>query len=123
MKVFVTGVSGQLGHDVVNNLVDRGHEAVGSGTSREYSGMTDGSAVCDATYVQLDITDKSAVEKVIADIKPDAIIHCAAWTAVDAAEDEDNREKVDAINHLGTQYIAEAAKTLNAKMMYISTGW
>lgn len=123
MKLFVTGICGQLGHDVVNNAVARGHECIGSDIQDAYSGVDDGTAVTEATYVQLDIKDKSAVEKVIIELHPDAIIHCAAWTAVDAAEDEENRAKVDAINHLGTQYIAEAAKAVNAKMMYISTDY
>ena len=123
MKVFVTGVGGQLGHDVVNNLTARGHEAVGSDIQATYTGIQDYSAVVSAPYVQLDITDREAVEKVIEELHPDAIIHCAAWTAVDAAEDEENREKVDRINHLGTQYIAEAAKAVDAKMLYLSTDY
>ena len=123
MKIFVTGVGGQLGHDVVNDAVSRGHECIGSDIAEKYSGVADGSAVTTAPYVQLDITDKEAVKKTITEIKPDAIIHCAAWTAVDAAEDEENRIKVDAINHLGTQYIADAAKAVNAKMLYLSTDY
>ena len=123
MKIFVTGVGGQLGHDVVNDAVSRGHECVGSDIEAEYSGIADGSAVVAAPYVQLDITDKEVVKKAITELKPDAIIHCAAWTAVDAAEDEENRVKVDAINHLGTQYIADAAKAVDAKMLYLSTDY
>lgn len=123
MKLFVTGVCGQLGHDVVNNLVSRGHEAIGSDITEKYSGIVDGTAVIEVPYVQLDITDRDAVQKVITELRPDAIIHCAAWTAVDAAEDEENKAKVDAINHLGTQYIAKATKAVNAKMMYISTDY
>ena len=123
MKVFVTGVGGQLGHDVVNELISRGHEAIGSDIAKEYAGVSDGSPVTTASYVQLDITDKNAVDKVITALHPDAIIHCAAWTAVDAAEDEENREKVDKINHLGTQYIAEAAKSVDGKMLYLSTDY
>lgn len=123
MKIFVTGVGGQLGHDVVNDAVSRGHECIGSDIAEQYSGVTDGSAVTTAPYVQLDITDKEAVIKAITEIKPDAIIHCAAWTAVDAAEDEENRMKVDAINHLGTQYIADAARAVNAKILYLSTDY
>ena len=123
MKVFVTGVAGQLGHDVVNNLIARGHEAVGSDIADAYSGIRDGSAVTAAPYVKLDITDGEAVGKVISEIKPDAIIHCAAWTAVDAAEDEENRDKVDKINRLGTLYIAQAAKAADAKMLYLSTDY
>ena len=123
MKVFVTGVGGQLGHDVVNELVGKGHEAVGSDIAEKYSGIEDGSAVTIAPYVQLDITDKAAVQKTVEELKPDAVIHCAAWTAVDAAEDEENRAKVDLINHLGTLNIAEAAKSVDAKMLYISTDY
>jgi dTDP-4-dehydrorhamnose reductase len=123
MKVFVSGVGGQLGHDVVNELCGRCYEAVGSDIAEKYSGVQDGSAVVNVPYVQLDITDREAVSKTIEDIHPDVIIHCAAWTAVDAAEDEENKKKVDRINHLGTQYIAEAAKSVGAKMVYISTDY
>ncbi len=123
MRLFVTGVCGQLGHDVVNNAISRGIEVIGSDIQPIYSGVADGSSVTEAPYVQLDITDKEAVLSTIEEIRPDAVIHCAAWTAVDAAEDEENKAKVDAINHLGTQYIAEAAKAVDAKMMYISTDY
>lgn len=123
MKIFVTGVGGQLGHDVVNDAVNRGHEAIGSDIAEKYSGVADGSSVTTVPYVQLDITDKEAVAATIAKFQPDAIVHCAAWTAVDAAEDEENRSKVDAINHLGTQYIADAAKAVDAKMLYLSTDY
>ncbi len=123
MKVFVTGVGGQLGHDVVNELVRRNNEGVGSDIQEKYSGVIDGSAVTRAPYVQLDITDQKAVAATIEDIHPDIIIHCAAWTAVDAAEDEENWKKVHEINALGTKYIAEAAKAVDAKMVYISTDY
>ena len=123
MKAFVTGVCGQLGHDCVNELAGRGWEVLGSDIQEVYSGVADGTAVTTAPYVQLDITDREAVHRVIREAKPDVILHCAAWTAVDAAEEEENREKVDQINHLGTRYIAEAAKELDAKMIYISTDY
>ena len=123
MKVFVTGVGGQLGHDVVNELAKRGHEAIGSDLAPAYSGIADGSAVTKAPYVQLDITDKDAVARVFSEIRPEAVIHCAAWTAVDAAEDEDKRELVHRINAEGTRYIAEAAKAVDAKMLYLSTDY
>ena len=123
MKIFVTGVCGQLGHDVVNNAIARGYEAIGSDIQPVYSGVADGSAVTSAPYVQLDITDSPAVTATIEEIRPDAIIHCAAWTAVDNAEDEENRDKVHKINALGTQYIAEAAKAVDAKMLYLSTDY
>lgn len=123
MKVLVTGVGGQLGHDVVNELAKRRHECVGADIHPEYSGIKDGSAVVDAPYVQMDITDKDAVDSVLRDIHPDVIIHCAAWTAVDAAEDEENREKVHAINAVGTENIANTAKAIDAKMLYISTDY
>ena len=120
MKVFVTGINGQLGHDVMLELSERGYQAVGSGSGSSYRG-TD--TVAALPYVQLEITDRDAVLQTITELHPDAVIHCAAWTAVDAAEDAENREKVDRINHLGTQYIAEAANAVNAKMIYISTDY
>lgn len=123
MRILVTGVCGQLGHDVVNNAAQRGYEAIGSDIQPVYSGVADGSAVTKAPYVQLDITDKDAVTSVIGEIRPDAVIHCAAWTAVDAAEDEENRDKVHKINALGTRYIAEAVKAVDAKMLYLSTDY
>lgn len=113
MKVFVTGIGGQLGYDVMNELKKRGIDCVGSDISKN----------SDDDYVQLDITDKSAVEKALSEIKPDAVIHCAAWTAVDAAEDEENKSKVYAVNVTGTRNIAEACKKLDCKMVYISTDY
>ena len=123
MKVFVTGVAGQLGHDIMNELAGRGYEAVGSDIAPAYAGISDGSAVTTMPYVCLDITNGSAVEKVITEIAPDVIIHCAAWTAVDAAEEQENREMVFAINVGGTRHIAEACSKLNCKMVYISTDY
>ena len=123
MKIFVTGVGGQLGHDVMNELAKRGHEGVGSDIAPVYSGIQDGSAVCAMPYVQMDITDAASVSRVLSDVKPDAVIHCAAWTAVDAAEDEANRPKVRAINVDGTRHIAEVCRALGCKMMYISTDY
>ncbi len=123
MKIFVTGVNGQLGHDAMNELLTRGYTGVGSDIQPSYSGVKDGSAVTKAVYDALDITDGEAVSSVIHRVRPDAIIHCAAWTAVDAAEDEENRAIVHAINAEGTRYIAEAAKTIDAKMIYISTDY
>ena len=123
MKVFVTGIAGQLGHDVVNELARRGHTAVGSDLAPEYAGVQDGSAAASCAYVSLDITDAEAVSRVLDTVKPDAVIHCAAWTAVDAAEDPENRAKVHAINADGTQYIANACKKLDCKMIYISTDY
>lgn len=110
MKIFVTGVGGQLGFDVMNELKKRNHECVGSD-------------ITENADVRLDITDKTAVEKILKEIKPDAVIHCAAWTAVDAAEDEENRDKVYAVNVTGTKNIAEACKDLGCKMIYISTDY
>ena len=123
MKVFVTGVGGQLGHDVMNELHKRGIEGIGSDIAPAYSGVADGTAVTTMPYVQLDITDAAAVEQVLTQLQPDAVIHCAAWTAVDAAEDEENREKVHAINAGGTRNIASVCKAIGAKMMYISTDY
>ena len=123
MRVFVTGVGGQLGHDVMNELAKRGHEGIGSDIAPRYSGMEDGTAVCAMPYVQLDITDKEAVEKVLSEAAPDAVIHCAAWTAVDAAEEAENVPRVRAINADGTRNIAAACKSLDCRMMYISTDY
>jgi dTDP-4-dehydrorhamnose reductase len=127
MRFFVTGVCGQLGHDVVNELIKRGHSAIGSDIADSYLGVQDGSEVTKAPYVKLDITDEAAVKKLFAegfsDGKIDVIVHCAAWTAVDAAEDEANKPKVKAINADGSRYLAEAAKNIDAKMIYISTDY
>lgn len=113
MKIFVTGVNGQLGNDVMHELAERGIQTVGSDIVE-----------CDGeNYVRLDITDRQAVSKALHAVKPDAVIHCAAWTAVDLAEDEDKRETVKAINTDGTKYIAEACREIGAKMMYISTDY
>ncbi len=114
MKVFVTGVGGQLGFDVMNRLKAKGHEPIGSD-------ILD-SAIF-SNYVKLDITDQNAVKSVLCDIKPDAVIHCAAWTAVDAAEDQENTEKVFKINAKGTENIAKVCKELDCKMVYISTDY
>ena len=110
MRFLVTGVGGQLGHDVLNELDKRGYEAVGTDILDEVQSPF--------PYVKLDITDESAVSKAIGMIKPDVVVHCAAWTAVDAAEDEENRDKVTAINSNGTRYIAQAARIADAKMIF-----
>lgn len=123
MKVFVTGVGGQLGHDVMNQLHSRGHEGIGSDIAPCYSGIGDGSAVCTMPYVALDITDAAKVQEMLTREKPDAVIHCAAWTAVDAAEDPENRDKVHAINAAGTQNLADACKALGCKLLYLSTDY
>lgn len=115
MKVFVTGVGGQLGYDVMNELVKRGHLGIGSDIQDSSAFFSD--------YVQCDITNGEQVEKVISEVNPDAVIHCAAWTAVDAAEDEDKQELVKKINVEGTQNIANVCKKLGCKMMYISTDY
>lgn len=127
MKVFVTGVNGQLGHDIMNELLSRGHEAVGSGRAAVYSGADDnntvGSLNCGIDYIQLDITDATAVERVIGEIRPDAVIHCAAWTAVDDAEDEDKRDAVWKVNAESTANIARICSNTGAKMLYTSTDY
>lgn len=115
MRVFVTGVGGQLGHDVMDELARRGIEAVGSDIHETLD--------TPYAYRQLDITDPDAVRRVLTDVSPDAVIHCAAWTAVDAAEDEANREKVHLINAVGTENIARVCKDLDSVMMYISTDY
>lgn len=123
MKVFVTGVNGQLGHDVMNELAGRHIEAVGCGTSPVYKGIRNGSPVEKMPYIQLDITKKDQVNEAMEKVHPDAVIHCAAWTAVDAAEEPENIAKVRAVNVDGTRFIAEVCKKLGAKMLYISTDY
>ena len=117
MKVFVTGVGGQLGYDVMNELAGRGYECYGSDI------LPKDKIALPYNYVQLDITNQFAVEKVIYQIAPDAVVHCAAWTAVDAAEEEENQPKVMAINAIGSKYIAEACKKIDCKLVYISTDY
>ncbi len=123
MKVFVTGVAGQLGHDVMNELAKRGHEGIGTDLAAEYNGVQDGSAVTKMPYVSLDITNADAVSQMLEELRPDAVIHCAAWTAVDLAEDDDKVEKVRAVNAGGTRNIANACKKLDCKMLYLSTDY
>lgn len=123
MKVLVTGVAGQLGHDVMNELAKRGYDGTGTDIADSYSGVQDNTAVVGMPYVQLDITDAESVEKTIKEIKPDVVVHCAAWTAVDAAEDEENRDKVFAVNVEGTKNIARICKEIDAKMVYTSTDY
>ena len=115
MKVFVTGINGQLGHDVMNELIKRGHYAIGSDiteTNKQFK-----------NYVSLDITNKEFVDRILKEIDPDAVIHCAAWTAVDLAEDDDKVEKVREVNAIGTNNIAFVCKQLDCKMIYISTDY
>ena len=123
MKVLVTGVNGQLGHDLMNELARRNIESVGSDITPQYSGIKDGSAAVSAAYVQMDITDRDGVLDTIRNTGADVVMHCAAWTAVDAAEDEANREKVYAVNAKGTDHIAEACRECDAKMLYLSTDY
>lgn len=123
VKVFVTGVGGQLGHDVMNELAARGISGIGSDIASIYSGIHDGSPVCKMPYISMDITNHAEVTRVLNEVKPDVVVHCAAWTDVDAAEEPENTAKVRAINAEGTQYIALACKELDAKMVYISTDY
>ena len=117
MKVFVTGVGGQLGYDVMNELDARGYECYGSDV------LPKEKITLPYNYIQLDITKQEDVEKVIGQLAPDAVVHCAAWTAVDAAEEEEKKPKVIAINAMGTQYIAKACKKIDCKLVYISTDY
>ena len=123
MKIFVTGVGGQLGHDVMNELSKRGYEGAGSDLAPAYSGIQDGSAVTKMPYVSMDITDRASVDAVLTEAQPDAVVHCAAWTAVDMAEDDDKVEKVRLVNAAGTENIALACKKLDCKMIYLSTDY
>ena len=120
MKVFVTGVNGQLGHDVMLELKKRGYETIGSGSGDVYRGDDEVAAM---PYVSLDITDEKAVGMVLQTVKPDAVIHCSAWTAVDAAEEPGNFDKVTALNVKGPENIAKVCKQLGAKLLYLSTDY
>ena len=102
MKALVTGVKGQLGYDVVNELTKRGYEAVG------------------VDIEEMDITDEASVNKVVKECNPDVVVHCAAWTAVDAAEDEENIPKVMAVNAKGTENIAKVCKEHNKNFMVVT---
>ena len=117
MIVFVTGANGQLGYDVLRELAKRGHTGVGSDRTVVCSRETE------QKYRQLDITDKAAVKSVLRDINPDAVVHCAAWTDVDAAEEESRRVLVRAVNAGGAQNMADAAKAVDAKLLYLSTDY
>ena len=123
MKIFVTGVGGQLGHDVMNELAGRRYEGIGSDIAPVYSGIQDGTAVTQMPYVPLDITDRASVVQILSDLRPDVVVHCAAWTAVDMAEDDDKVEKVRQVNAAGTENIALACKKLDCKMVYLSTDY
>lgn len=123
MIFFVTGVNGQLGHDVMNELNKRGHVGIGSDIAAEYQRVAGKSAEMTMPYISLDITDSYAVEKTISEIRPDAIIHCAAWTAVDMAEDDDKVEIVKKVNVDGTKNIANVCKKIGCKMLYLSTDY
>ena len=120
MRVFVTGVNGQLGHDVMLELKKRGHEAIGSGSGSAYKGED---AVAAMLYQSLDVTDEAAVLETLSRLEPDAVIHCSAWTAVDAAEDAENRDKVHALNVTAPGNIAKACKAVGAKLLYLSTDY
>ena len=120
MKVLVTGVNGQLGHDMMLELKRRNHEPVGSGSGTEYRGSDSLAAM---PYEQMTITDAENVQTVLNKVHPDAVIHCSAWTAVDAAEEEENREKVFSLNVTGTRNIAEACREIGAKLVYLSTDY
>ena len=114
MKVLVTGVNGQLGHDVMVQLARRGYDAIGSGSGERYKGTDDLAAMA---YQPLDICDTVAVLQTLEKLRPDAVIHCSAWTAVDAAEDPENRDKAFSLNVKGPENLAKACKTIGAKMV------
>ena len=123
MKVFVTGVSGQLGHDVMNELAKRGYEGIGSDLAESYAGIADGSSVTRMPYRSLDITQGDEVRRVLRECRPDAVIHCAAWTAVDMAQDDDKVALVRKVNAGGTENIAKVCRELDCKMLYLSTDY
>lgn len=117
MRVLVTGAGGQLGRDAMNELVRRGHEAIGSGRGDSCGGPP----TAEIPYVRMDVTDAALVKRTVGDLKPDAVLHCAAWTAVDAAED--NERLCRSVNAEGTRNLAEACASAGAKMLYVSTDY
>ena len=123
MRILVTGANGQLGHDVMNELLLRGHDAIASGSSPAYRGPADGSPVTTAPFETMDVTDAGDAEAVLSRVRPEALIHCSAWTAVDAAEDAENRDKVYALNVLGPRNLAEVCASIGCRMMQISTDY
>ena len=123
MKFFVTGVNGQLGHDVMNELRKRGYEGVGSDIAEKYAGVAEVPLLRQCPIISLDITNRDAVMKAIQGGRPDVLVHCAAWTAVDMAEDDDKVEKVRAVNAGGTQNTADACKAVDCKLLYLSTDY
>lgn len=121
MKVLVTGATGQLGFDVIRRLLDSNYEVIGTSNSETFSSILSDERINQIPYYSLDITDEEAVHKLILEAQPDAIIHCAAWTAVDDAEE--NEKAVNEVNVLGTKYLAEVAKAIDAKFVYVSTDY
>ena len=115
MKCLVTGALGMLGQDTVRELTARGHTALAADRF--------GQGGAQSAYLPLDITDRAAVEKTMESLRPEAVLHLAAYTQVDAAEDPENREEVRRVNALGTRYLAEAAGRAGAKLMYLSTDY
>lgn len=120
MKILVTGVNGQLGRDVALEASGRGYLTIGSGSGPAYKGDD---AVRGLPYLQLDITDGEAVEKALKELNPDCVIHCSAWTAVDAAENAENRDRVFTLNVKGPENIAKACRGVGAKLIYLSTDY
>lgn len=123
MKLFITGACGQLGHALISEAIQRGHDVIASDIFPTYNNAKVEDGTLAIEYISLDITNINDVNRVIKTVVPDAIIHCAAWTAVDAAEDEENREKVFNINVRGTQNLANACKRVDSKLLYISTDY
>lgn len=123
MKVLVTGVNGQLGHDVMNELDRRGYDGIGSDIQEDFLGVGGESSGKTMPYVSLDITDAQAVERVLLEYRPDAVVHCAGWTAVDLAEDREKMSLVRKVNVEGTQNIATMCRKLDCKMVYLSTDY
>lgn len=123
MRILVTGVGGQLGHDVINELAARGHEGIGSDLLPMYAGIADGTAVTRIPYEQMDITDGEAVAYIMKKLHPDAVVHCAGWTNVDGAEIPEKRHLVEAVNVCGTENIARECAAIGCKMLYISTDY
>lgn len=121
MKILVTGANGQLGCDVITELLQRGHAVMGTDLQAQFVRRADEVPQC--AYLPLDLTAREETLQAILQLRPDAVIHCAAWTAVDAAEEEASAPKVYAVNVQATGNVAAACNAVGAKMMYLSTDY
>lgn len=123
MKAIVTGANGQLGYDVIRELCNRDYVVVATARDKSKINLNGINNISKLSMENLDISNESEVASLIEAVKPDAVINCAAWTAVDAAEDEENKPLVEKVNVLGSRNLAKACKVNDAKLVHISTDY